>query len=168
MVTLKCWTMESTTSLKRPKQNSTLAYTAQRHFLHRMTQVAHFLQSNLNQLQSFLLPVHAARTFIRLDVYLIQIDVYLGYFHLEAVGQKLDGLPNGAIARSPRQRKQGLGSNGSLNNTCQKNKQVTKKWLSLHFCSVSWFYICNFVCFTLIMFYSVILRSRQLFSTITL
>lgn len=75
---------------------------------------------DLIQFQSVLLPVDPARAFIRLDVHLIQIDVDLGYFHLEAVGQKLDWLPNGAIARSPWQREKGLGSNGSYKNTCQK------------------------------------------------
>lgn len=66
-------------------------------------------------LKSTLLPVDTARTSIWLDVHLIQIDINLGDFHLEAVGQKLNGLPNGAIARPPWQRKQGLGSNGSYN-----------------------------------------------------
>lgn len=72
------------------------------------------------QFQSLLLPVDPARTFIRLDVHFVQIDVNLGDFHLEAIGQKLDGLPDGAIARSPWQREKRLGSNGSYVNTCQK------------------------------------------------
>lgn len=64
--------------------------------------------------KAYVLPVDPARTSIRFDVHLIQVDINLGDFHLEAVGQKLDGLPDGAIARSPWQRKQGLGSNISF------------------------------------------------------
>lgn len=75
----------------------------------------------VHQFQDFLIPVDSARTFIRFDVHFIQVDVDFGDFHLEAVGQKLDGLPNGAIAGSPWQRKQGLGSNGSYSNTSRKN-----------------------------------------------
>lgn len=64
--------------------------------------------------KAYVLPVDPARTSIRFDVHLIQVDINLGDFHLEAVGQKLDGLPDGAIARSPWQRKQGWGSNISF------------------------------------------------------
>lgn len=63
------------------------------------------------------LPVDPARTSIRFDVHLIQVDINLGDFNLKAVGQKLDGLSDGAIARSPGQRKQGWGSNISYNDT---------------------------------------------------
>jgi len=70
------------------------------------------------------LPVDPARTFIRLDVHLVQIDVDLGDFHLEAVGQKLDGLPKGAIARPLWQREKDFGfsrcSNVSYNSKYQK------------------------------------------------
>ena len=58
-------------------------------------------------------PVDAPRTLLRLDVHLVQVDIDLGDVHLEAVGQQLDGLPHGAIARSPWQREEGLGPCGS-------------------------------------------------------
>lgn len=61
-------------------------------------------------------PVDSARTFVRFDVHLVEVDVNFGYFYLEAVGQKLDGLPDVAIAGPPWQRKEGLGSSGSCNN----------------------------------------------------
>lgn len=48
------------------------------------------------------LPVHTARTLLGFDVHLVEVDVHLGDLHLEAVGQKLDGLPHGAIAGPPR------------------------------------------------------------------
>lgn len=59
------------------------------------------------------IPVDAARALLGLDVHLIEVDVYLWDIHLEAVGQQLDGLSHGAIARSPWHSEQGLGSNGS-------------------------------------------------------
>lgn len=74
-----------------------------------------------------MLPVDPARTSIRFDVHLIQVDVNLGDFHLEAVGQKLDGLPDGAIARTPWQRKQGLGSNISCKNTDTQNLHLLNR-----------------------------------------
>lgn len=80
-----------------------------------------------DQFQLFLLPVDPTRTFIRLDVHLVQIDVNLGDFHLEAVGQKLDGLPDGAIARSPWQREKGLGSSGSCNDNMPRLNKLNKQ-----------------------------------------
>lgn len=59
------------------------------------------------------LPVDSPRALVRLDVHLVQVDIDLGDLHLEAVGQQLDGLPHGAIARPPRHGEQGLGPNGS-------------------------------------------------------
>jgi len=59
------------------------------------------------------LPVDSPGTLVRLDVHLVEVDVHLGDIHLEAVGQQLDGLPHGAIARPPRQGEQGLGPNVS-------------------------------------------------------
>lgn len=56
------------------------------------------------------LPVDSAGTSIRLDVHLVEVDINLGDFHLEAVGKELDGFSDSAIARSPWQRKKGLGS----------------------------------------------------------
>lgn len=56
------------------------------------------------------LPVDSAGTSVRLNVHLVEIDVNFGDFHLEAVGEELDGLSDSAIARSPWQRKKGLGS----------------------------------------------------------
>lgn len=56
------------------------------------------------------LPVDSAGTSIRFNVHLIEIDINFGDFHLEAVGKEVDGLPDGAIARSLWQRKKGLGS----------------------------------------------------------
>lgn len=76
-----------------------------------------------------MLPVDPARTSIGFDVHLIQVDINLGDFHLEAVGQKLDGLPDGAIARSPWQRKQGLGSNISCNDTHKIHIRETDKMI---------------------------------------
>lgn len=49
---------------------------------------------------ALLLPVDPARTFVRFDIDLVEIDIDLGDINLETVGEKLDGLPNGAIAGS--------------------------------------------------------------------
>lgn len=59
------------------------------------------------------LPIDSPWALVRLDVHLVKVDINLGDLHLEAVGQQLDGLPHGAIARPPRQGEQGLGPNSS-------------------------------------------------------
>lgn len=59
------------------------------------------------------LPVDSPWALVRLDVHLVEVDIHLGDLHLKAVGQQLDGLPHGAIARPPRHGEQGLGPNGS-------------------------------------------------------
>ena len=59
------------------------------------------------------LPVDSPWALVRLDVHLVEVDIHLGDLHLEAVGQQLDGLPHGAIARPPWHGEQGLGPNGS-------------------------------------------------------
>ena len=61
----------------------------------------------------YILPVDSPWALVRLDVHLVQVDIHLRDVHLEAVGQQLDGLPHGAIARPPRHGEQGLGPNGS-------------------------------------------------------
>lgn len=110
MVTLKCCTMESTTSLERPQS---------RHW----TSTFHSVSSDVKKKSAeesvavSSVPVDPSGTFIRLDVHLVQVDVDFGDFHLEAVGQKLDRLSNGAIAGSLWQRKQGWGFNGSYRST---------------------------------------------------
>lgn len=65
------------------------------------------------RLPRFSLPVDSPGALVRLDVHLVQVDIHLGDLHLEAVGQQLDGLPHGAIARPSRHGEQGLGPNGS-------------------------------------------------------
>lgn len=72
---------------------------------------SHRSQSHVQVLRS--IPVHTPWTLLGFDVHLVQVHVHLGDLHLEAVGQKLDGLPHGAIAGSPRHWEQGLGPNGS-------------------------------------------------------
>lgn len=77
------------------------------------------------------LPVDSAGTSIRIDVHLIEVDINLWDFHLEAVGKELDGFPNSAIARSPWQRKKGLGF--SYNHTGQN---VNKKASDISSCNI--------------------------------
>lgn len=85
------------------------------------------------------LPVDSAGTSIRFNVHLIKVDINLWDFHLKAVGKELDGFPDSAIARSPWQRKKGLGS--SYSNTRKnmntinaeiKNKISTNKAVLNH------------------------------------
>lgn len=49
-----------------------------------------------------ILPVDSPWALVRLDVHLVEVDIHLGDLHLEAVGQQLDWLPHGAIARPSR------------------------------------------------------------------
>lgn len=60
-----------------------------------------------------ILPVDPSWALVRLDVHLVEVDIHLWDLHLEAVGQQLDWLPHGAIARPLRHGEQGLGPNGS-------------------------------------------------------
>lgn len=62
-------------------------------------------------------PVDTAWTSLWLDVHVIQVDIHLWDVHLKAVGQQLDGLAHGAIARSARYGEQGRSPNGSCAHT---------------------------------------------------
>lgn len=64
-----------------------------------------------------LAPVNTPWALFWLDVHIVQVDIHLGDVHLKAVGQQLDGLPHGAIARPPRYGELGRSPNGS----CQEN-----------------------------------------------
>lgn len=52
------------------------------------------------------LPVDPPRPFLRLDVDIIVIDIYLGNLHLEMVGKEPDGFPHRAKAGTPWRLKQ--------------------------------------------------------------
>lgn len=48
------------------------------------------------------LPVDSARTFIRLDIHLVVVNVNLRDVHLKVIGQELDWFPHCANARPSR------------------------------------------------------------------
>lgn len=52
------------------------------------------------------LPVDPPRSFLRLDVDIIVIDINLGNLHLEVVGKESDGFPHRAEAGTPRRLEQ--------------------------------------------------------------
>lgn len=54
-----------------------------------------------DQTPSACLPVDPPRSFLRLDVDIIVIDIDLGNLHLEVVGQQADGFPHRAKAGTP-------------------------------------------------------------------
>lgn len=63
------------------------------------------------------LPVNPPRTLIWFNIHLIEVDINLWDFNLEAVGQQFNGLAHGAIARPSGHHEQGLCPDGS----CQGN-----------------------------------------------
>lgn len=140
---MKCWTMESTTSLRdsqrRRQSEGTQSKTSCPHRINQFSLPVQFrfpaqVPSSASPYSlpvQRALPVDSAGTSIRIDVHLIEVDINLWDFHLEAVGKELDGFPNSAIARSPWQRKKGLGS--SYNHTGQN---VNKKASDISSCNI--------------------------------
>lgn len=68
------------------------------------------MTSNTNPI---FLPVHSPRTLIWFDIHLIEVDINLWDFNLEAVGQQFNGFAHGAIAGTSGHHEEGLGPNGS-------------------------------------------------------
>lgn len=76
-------------------------------------QHSHWYNTQFTFYKCIFSPVHPPRTLIWFDIHLIEVDINLWDFNLEAVGQQFNGLAHGAIAGTSGHHEQGLCPHGS-------------------------------------------------------